>query len=240
MDEKTNHVRCLPKTAQLAQRLGHSFANPRLLQQALTHRSFSADHNERLEFLGDAVLGLAVSDMLYQRLQHAPEGDLSRIRANLVCQESLHKIAIQLDIASALRLGSGELNSGGLSRPSILADALEAILGAVYLDAGFDTVKMLVQRLFEPIDISAQAPALHKDAKTALQEWLQARKKPLPLYRIQDITGQAHQQTFTVICTVEPFGVVCTGSGTSRRAAEQDAAAKTLHTLQQAKASKAT
>lgn len=216
---------------QFSQRLGHVFGQPQLLQQALTHRSFSADHNERLEFLGDAVLGLAITDWLYQRLRHAPEGDLSRIRANLVRQESLYAMAIQLDIAAALRLGAGELHSGGLSRPSILADAFEAIVGAVYLDAGFAVVKPLVLRLFEHVDISAQAPALSKDAKTALQEWLQARKKSLPTYSVQDIAGQAHQQVFTVACSVAAFDIMCVGSGTSRRMAEQAAAETMLQQL---------
>lgn len=233
MGKTTTHAVCAPSAVQLAQRLGHDFTQPQLLQQALTHRSFSADHNERLEFLGDAVLGLAITDWLYQRLGQAPEGDLSRIRANLVRQESLHHIATAFDIASALRLGTGELHSGGLSRPSILADALEAIVGAVYLDAGFDAAQQVVQRLFEHVDISSHAPAVSKDAKTALQEWLQARKKPLPVYHVQAITGQAHQQVFHVACEAGAFDVVCNGSGTSRRAAEQDAAAQTLHALQQ-------
>lgn len=216
---------------QFAQRLGHVFTQPQLLQQALTHRSFSANHNERLEFLGDAVLDLAITDLLYQRLQHAPEGDLSRIRANLVCQESLHSIATQLNIAAALRLGAGELSSGGLSRPSILADAFEAVLGAVYLDAGFSVANNLVQRLFEKIDISMHAPAVSKDAKTTLQEWLQARKKALPAYSVQKITGQAHQQVFTVACAVAAFDMETVGSGTSRRMAEQAAAEKMLQQL---------
>ncbi len=219
-------------SAQLAARLGHQFANVALLQQAVTHRSFSADHNERLEFLGDSVLNLAVSGFLYERLNHAPEGDLSRIRANLVKQDSLHRIALKLDLSSALRLGEGELRSGGLNRPSILADALEALIGAVYLDAGYAVAEALVRRLFADVDIGAQAVASGKDAKTALQEWLQARKYAVPQYQISNVGGQAHQQTFWVECDVAALAIRQTGSGGSRRAAEQDAARKVLEQLQ--------
>ena len=215
----------------LATRLGHTFADAGLLQRALTHRSFSADHNERLEFLGDSVLSLAVSSLLYARLQKASEGELSRIRANLVKQESLYQIALKLDLASAIRLGEGELRSGGLSRPSILADALEAVLGAVYLDAGYQTAEALIHRLFAEVDISATASAVGKDAKTALQEWLQARKMPVPHYKVENIEGQAHRQLFKVVCSVEPLRTSALGSGNSRRAAEQDAAAKVLQQL---------
>lgn len=216
------------ESAQLARKLGHQFAHPALLQQALTHRSFSADHNERLEFLGDSVLNLAVSGLLFERLPHAPEGDLSRIRANLVKQDSLHRIALKLDLSSALRLGEGELRSGGLNRPSILADALEAVLGAVYLDAGYIVAEALVHRLFADVDMGAQAVAAGKDAKTALQEWLQARKFAVPQYQVTDVGGQAHQQTFWVMCEVAALDVRESGSGSSRRAAEQDAASKVL------------
>ena len=222
----------VPESLQLAARLGHVFANPHLLQQALTHRSFSADHNERLEFLGDSVLNLAVSSLLFGRLRQAPEGDLSRIRANLVRQESLHQIALRLDLPSALKLGEGELRSGGLNRPSILADALEALLGAVYLDAGYVVAESLVHRLFAEVDLSAQAPAGGKDAKTALQEWLHARKYAVPQYRVTDVGGQAHRQTFWVECEVQALGIRQSGSGASRRAAEQDAASKVLEQLQ--------
>ena len=219
------------ESAQLARKLGHQFAHPALLQQALTHRSFSADHNERLEFLGDSVLNLAVSGLLFERLPHAPEGDLSRIRANLVKQDSLHRIALKLDLSSALRLGEGELRSGGLNRPSILADALEAVLGAVYLDAGYIVAEALVHRLFADVDMGAQAVAAGKDAKTALQEWLQARKFAVPQYQVTDVGGQAHQQTFWVMCEVAALDVRESGSGSSRRAAEQDAASKVLEQL---------
>ncbi len=216
---------------QLGKRLGHTFTDASLLQKALTHRSFSADHNERLEFLGDSVLSLAVSSLLYARLQQASEGELSRIRANLVKQESLYQIALKLDLASFIRLGEGELRSGGLNRPSILADALEAVLGAVYLDAGYQTAEALIHRLFADVDTSATASAVGKDAKTALQEWLQARKMPVPQYRVENIEGQAHRQLFKVICAVDTLQVSGQGSGNSRRAAEQDAAAKVLQLL---------
>ncbi len=219
---------------QLAQRIGHAFANPALLQRALTHRSFSADHNERLEFLGDSVLGLAISSLLYSRLEQAPEGDLSRIRANLVKQDSLHRIALKLDLAASLRLGEGELRSGGLKRPSILADAFEAVVGAVYLDAGFAPAQALVHRLFADVDINSSMSAAGKDPKTALQEWLQGRKMALPSYQVADIEGAAHQQTFVVDCLIEALQLRERGSGPSRRAAEQDAASKMLQRLQQA------
>lgn len=222
---------------QLARQLGHAFAQPALLQQALTHRSFSANHNERLEFLGDSVLSLAVSSLLYERLPQAPEGDLSRIRANLVKQDSLHRIALKLGLSSALRLGEGELRSGGLNRPSILADALEAVLGAVYLDAGYAVAEALVHRLFADVDVQGHAQASGKDAKTALQEWLQARKHAVPQYQVTDVVGQAHQQTFWVVCEVAALNIRQSGSGGSRRAAEQDAAGKVLAQLQASDAS---
>ena len=153
----------------LQQRLAHEFAQPRLLQQALTHRSFSADHNERLEFLGDSVLNLAVAGLLYERLAELPEGDLSRVRANLVKQETLHQLALTLGLPLLMRLGEGEAKSGGQKRPSILADALEAVIGAVYLDAGFDSASALVRRLFKDVDITPQMPAMGKYPKTELQ-----------------------------------------------------------------------
>ena len=169
-----------PALQALQQRLQHTFADPALLQRAITHRSFSAEHNERLEFLGDSVLNLAVSSLLYERLARLPEGDLSRVRANLVKQDTLHQLALGLQLPQVLRLGEGETKSGGKQRPSILADALEAVIGAVYLDAGFAPAQALVHRLFERIEINPQMQAASKDAKTALQEWLQARKMKPP------------------------------------------------------------
>ena len=218
----------------LQERLGHRFADQRLLERALTHRSFSADHYERLEFLGDSVLSLAVSGLLYERLSSQPEGDLSRIRANLVKQDTLHGLADVLRLSPLLRLGEGEIRSGGRERPSILADALEAILGAVYLDAGFDAANALVLRLYQSVDLSPGQSVQGKDPKTALQEWLQGRKMKLPAYRVAATTGEAHRQTFEVVCQIET-GHEERGSGASRRAAEQAAAAAMLQYLKSRK-----
>ena len=218
----------------LQERLGHRFADQRLLERALTHRSFSADHYERLEFLGDSVLSLAVSGLLYERLSSQPEGDLSRIRANLVKQDTLHGLADVLKLSPLLRLGEGEIRSGGRERPSILADALEAILGAVYLDAGFEAANTLVRRLYQSVDLSPGQSVQGKDAKTALQEWLQGRKMKLPAYRVAATTGEAHRQTFEVVCQIET-GHEERGSGASRRAAEQAAAAAMLQHLKSRK-----
>ena len=195
-----------------------------LLAQALTHRSFSADHNERLEFLGDSVLNLAVSRLLFKALADLPEGDLSRVRANLVKQDTLHQLALQLGLPGLIRLGEGELRSGGPRRPSILADALEAVIGAVFLDAGFEAADALVRRLYDQVEINPDMQANTKDAKTQLQEWLQARRKKLPEYKVVDTQGAAHQQTFEVHCLVPDLGLSARGQGTSRRAGEQAAA----------------
>lgn len=213
-------------------RLQYRFAQPALLQQALTHRSFSAHHNERLEFLGDSVLGLAVAHMLYEALGTGAEGDLSRLRAHLVRQDSLHRLALELELPALLRLGEGEMRSGGQRRPSILADALEAIIGAVYLDGGAAAADALVRRLFEKVEISPAMSAAAKDAKTALQEWLQGRKMALPHYEVTNILGAAHRQTFEVTCSVAAKGLTAQGQGVSRRAAEQAAAAAMLQQLQ--------
>jgi len=216
---------------QLQQRLKYQFKKPALLEQALTHRSFSADHYERLEFLGDSVLNLAVSDFLFAKLQSLPEGDLSRVRANLVRQETLHALALDLDLPHLLRLGEGEMRSGGAKRPSILADALEAIIGAVYLDADYDQAQALVQRLFAKVDVNPGMAAIGKDPKTQLQEWLQARKMALPEYKVVNTLGAAHQQTFDVACEIAKLALIERGIGGSRRAAEQAAAAAMLQTL---------
>ncbi|MBC5768379.1 ribonuclease III [Ramlibacter albus] len=217
--------------AALQARLQHRFADPRLLARALTHRSFSAVHNERLEFLGDSVLNLAVAGLLYQRLQDLPEGDLSRVRANLVKQDTLHKLAVGLGLPDVIQLGEGESRSGGQKRPSILADALEAVIGAVYLDAGYPAAEALVQRLFKDVEITPHMSAAAKDPKTELQEWLQGRKMKLPVYRVAGTLGAAHKQTFDVECEVTELGVVERGIGASRRAGEQAAAAAVLMTL---------
>ncbi|WP_370512904.1 ribonuclease III [Ottowia flava] len=216
---------------QLQARLQHRFADAALLQRALTHRSFSADHNERLEFLGDSVLNLAVAHMLYEALGQLPEGDLSRVRAQLVRQDSLHRLAVDLGLSPLLRLGEGELRSGGQRRPSILADALEAVIGAVYLDGGHAAADALVRRLFDRIQITPALSAASKDAKTALQEWLQGRKMHLPRYEVVRVLGEAHRQTFEVACQVGERGMTQLGQGASRRAAEQAAAAAMLQAL---------
>jgi ribonuclease-3 len=220
-----------PILSALQQRLQHQFLNPQLLTLAVTHRSFSADHNERLEFLGDSVLNLAVAHLLYERLGGLPEGDLSRVRANLVKQDTLHGLAVKLGLAQALRLGEGEKRSGGQKRPSILADALEAVLGAVYLDAGYPVAQALVRRLFEPVEINATMQAAAKDPKTELQEWLQARKMRVPAYRVVGTMGAAHQQTFDVECEIAEMALCQRGIGGSRRAGEQAAAAAMLENL---------
>jgi len=215
----------------LQSRLQHTFADAALLQRALTHRSFSAEHNERLEFLGDSVLNLAVSHLLFRRLAQLPEGDLSRVRANLVNQHALHQIAIGLGLSPLLRLGEGEAKSGGSARPSILADALEAVIGAVYLDAGFAPAQSLVERLYESVQIDPRLAATSKDAKTELQEWLQGHKMNLPAYRVVGTLGAAHKQTFDVECEVAELGWAERGIGASRRAGEQAAAAAMLQRL---------
>lgn len=220
-----------PELLALQKRLQHPFANPRLLERALTHRSFTADHNERLEFLGDSVLSLAISGLLFEKLSQLPEGDLSRVRANLVKQEMLFQIATHLGLSACLRLGDGEKRSGGHKRPSILADALEAVIGAVYLDAGFEVAAALVHRLYGNIELNAQMSAMGKDPKTELQEWLQARKMKLPVYRVVATLGEAHRQTFDVECTVTETGRSERGIGASRRAGEQAAAAAMLQHL---------
>ncbi len=205
--------------------------SPSCLQRALTHRSFSSEHNERLEFLGDAVLGLAVSSMLYEQLGSLPEGDLSRVRANLVKQDTLHQLAVGLGLPDLLRLGEGEARSGGQRRPSILADALEAVIGAVHLDAGYGAAETVVQRLFRDLTISPGMQAAAKDPKTELQEWLQGRKMKLPVYRVAGVLGAAHKQTFDVECEIPELGASERGIGTSRRAGEQAAAAAMLLAL---------
>jgi ribonuclease-3 len=215
----------------LQQRLQHNFKDPRLLQRALTHRSFSADHNERLEFLGDSVLNLAVAALLYQRLGALPEGDLSRVRANLVKQETLHGLATVLDLSDVIRLGEGESRSGGNKRPSILADALEAVIGAVHLDAGYLAAEALVHRLFRDVEINPGMAQGAKDPKTELQEWLQGRKMKLPVYRVAATLGAAHKQTFNVECEIAELGMLERGIGASRRAGEQAAAAAMLLSL---------
>lgn len=216
---------------ELQRRLQHEFSNVSLLTRALTHRSFSIDHYERLEFLGDSVLSLAVSDLLYARLGSLPEGDLSRVRANLVKQETLHQLAVGLGLPEVIRLGEGEVRSGGQKRPSILADTLEAIIGAVYLDAGFAAAQALVHRLFNAVEITPQMEAIGKDPKTELQEWLQGRRMKLPMYKVVGTLGAAHKQSFDVECEIPELQLTERGIGGSRRSGEQAAAAAMLQTI---------
>jgi ribonuclease-3 len=215
----------------LQQRIGRRFADPKLLALAMTHRSFGIEHNERLEFLGDAVLSLAVSNLLYERFAGSDEGDLTRVRAHLVREDSLHRAALQLGLPEVLRLSEGEARGGGAQRASILADALEALLGATFVDGGFDAARALVKQLFGEIIDTTDIHSWSKDAKTELQEWLQARRLPVPVYRILATRGQAHAQTFEVECAVPALSLAESGEGRSRRVAEQEAARRMLDAL---------
>jgi ribonuclease-3 len=204
--------------------LGHTFRRPELLRQALTHRSFGTPHNERLEFVGDAVLNCVVGATLYERFPALPEGDLSRVRAGLVNRDTLARVARQLGLGAAIRLGEGEMKSGGAARASILADALEALYGAVFLDGGFDAARDAIVTSYADVLRDANPEALPKDPKTRLQEWLQARRWPVPEYVVTETSGEAHEQWFTVECRIPGLAIVALGEGSSRRAAEQAAA----------------
>jgi len=216
----------------LQTRLGHTLRNAALLQQALTHRSHSSLHNERLEFLGDSVLNFTTAELLYGAYPEADEGDLSRYRATLVSGNSLAAVAASLGLGDQLRLGSGELKAGGFRRASILADALEALIGAAFVDGGFEPALGLVQRLFGEVIATTEADRWSKDPKTELQEWLQARRLPVPAYRIVETRGQAHAQTFEVECAVPALSLAKNGEGRSRRAAEQQAAEAALRIIE--------
>jgi ribonuclease-3 len=215
----------------LQRRIGHRFGDVQLLTRALTHRSFGSDHNERLEFLGDAVLSLVVSGLLFDRFAGSDEGDLTRVRAHLVREDSLHRVALQLMLPEVVRLGEGEARGGGAQRASILADALEALIGATFLDGGFDAARTVVAGLFGEVIATTDLASWSKDAKTELQEWLQARRIPVPTYRISATRGQAHAQTFEVECVVPSLSLVESGEGRSRRVAEQEAARRMLDAL---------
>ena len=217
----------------LQNRLGHVFATPPLLAQALTHRSAGQPNNERLEFLGDSILDCVISLILFERFGDLREGDLSRVRASLVCQDALVRVALKLDLGVCLRLGEGELRSGGARRPSILADALEAVIAAVCLDAGFEAARALIDRLFAPLLAEVNPAAPGKDPKTALQEWLQGRKIALPTYTMIRVLGEAHAQEFEVACEVPRFSLRTVGRGSSRRAAEQQSAELALASLKE-------
>ena len=215
----------------LQERVGYAFRKPDLLQQAVTHRSHGNGHNERLEFLGDSVLNCVIAEELYRRHPRLKEGDLSRLRANLVRQESLHQIAQALELGGCLRLGEGELKSGGHARPSILADALEAVFGAIFLDGEFAAARAAITRLYRPLLDGLDPKSPGKDPKTLLQELMQSRHVPLPVYAVVSTEGAAHSQRFQVECTVEKLGVRALGFGASRRAAEQDAALRVFEQL---------
>ena len=211
--------------------LGYEPRDPALFRAALTHRSAPGPNNERLEFLGDAVLNLVVAHHLYVAFPEATEGDLSRLRARVVSGEPLAEIAASLKLGEALQLGSGELKTGGFRRQSILADAFEAVCGAVYLDGGLAVAESVIERLFEPRIAALPAPDELKDAKTRLQEYLQSRGLALPRYAVERVEGEAHAQTFHVSCEVPPLRLSAEGRGSSRRRAEQEAAERILSTL---------
>ena len=209
---------------QLQARLGHVFADARLLQEALTHRSFGQPNNERFEFLGDSILNCVTAIALFERFGELREGELSRVRASLVRQDALYRIALDLDLGDCLRLGEGELKSGGSRRPSILADAVEALFAAVFLDAGFAAAKAVVDRLYAPLLAEVDPLKPSKDPKTALQEWLQGRRIAVPTYSMVQALGEAHAQEFEVACEIPKLGVRTLGRGPSRRIAEQQSA----------------
>jgi|SRR6185295_6847617 ribonuclease III len=210
---------------KIERRLGYQFSNTALLGQALTHRSHGVPHNERLEFLGDALLNFVIARLLFQQFTTLPEGDLSRLRAGLVNQQALSQIAVSLSLGEHLRLGEGELKSGGFRRPSILADAFEALIGAIYLDGGISAVETVLMELYRPLLTAIDPHASNsKDPKTRLQEYLQGRKLALPQYSIVSVAGEAHEQQFRVECVLAELSIRSHGEGPTRRAAEQEAA----------------
>lgn len=218
--------------AELCRRLSYVFKDAALLERALTHRSHSSNHYERLEFLGDSVLNFAVSTELYDRFPNLTEGELTRLRASLVKQDTLAQVARQLALGDSLVLGGGELKSGGFDRDSILADALEAIIGAIYLDSGFEQSRELVLRLFAPHLERLDARAVAKDPKTELQERLQKQALAVPVYQVLQTSGDPHNQTFVVECRIAELGLNTRGEGNTRRAAEQQAAREALSLLE--------
>ncbi len=216
---------------ELCRRLNYVFAQPALLERALTHRSRGSDHYERLEFLGDSILSFAVSTELYRRFPESTEGELTRLRASLVKQETLAQVARQLALGESLLLGGGELKSGGFDRDSILADALEALFGAVYLDSDAEKVRALILTLLQPHLERLDPQLIPKDAKTQLQESLQKRSLPVPVYQILETSGDPHSQTFVVECQIAELQLRTRGEGNTRRAAEQQAAREALDHL---------
>jgi ribonuclease III len=211
--------------------LGYVFREPRLLREALTHRSFGTPHNERLEFIGDGVLNCTIALALFERFTELPEGQLSRMRANLVSQPALHSLAQRLDISTHIRIGEGEEKSGGRERASMLADTLEALFGAIMLDSGFEAARTTINRLYAQRIAQVNPNEGGKDAKTRLQEYMQSKRMPLPTYTVERVDGEAHAQLFTVRCNVELEKQEASGRGPSRRAAEQMAAAAVLNKL---------
>lgn len=211
-------------SVELSKKINYEFRDPSYLKIALTHRSKGGEHNERLEFLGDAVVNFVIAEILFQQFPRATEGELSRWRASLVNRDALAELAKEFDLGPYLLLGPGELRSGGSERQSILSCAMEAIIGAVYMDGGFDVVKERIMAWYEPMLQSLSSAASHKDPKTLLQEYLQSRRLALPIYAVEAIQGEAHQQLFTVSCQVDGIEEKTLGKGTSRRRAEQDAA----------------
>ena len=209
----------------IERQLGYRFSNAALLRQALTHRSYGAPNNERLEFLGDGLLNFVIARLLFQQFTALPEGDLSRLRAGLVNQQALSELAASLSLGDHLRLGEGELKSGGFRRPSILADAFEAVIGAICLDGGFAAAEKVLTDLYGPL-LTAIDPAAsgNKDPKTRLQEYLQGKRLALPQYAIVSVEGEAHEQHFRVECVIPELSLRSLGEGSSRRAAEQEAA----------------
>jgi ribonuclease III len=216
---------------EFCRRIGYAFDNPELLRQALTHRSHSVPHNERLEFLGDSVLNCAVAGLIFRHFPHLTEGNLSRVRANLVNQQALANVANMLELGKLIRFGEGELKTGGDRRPSTLADGLEAVLGAIYLDSGFPAAEKVIVTLFTPLLQNLDERTLGKDPKTLLQEYLQSRRLALPQYSVIATSGEAHQQYFTVECSIAKPSLRTVGEGASRRGAEQEAAKQAYEQL---------
>lgn len=216
---------------RLQKKLGYQFANLDYLKQALTHRSAAAHNNERLEFLGDSILNFAIGKALYEKFPKANEGELSRMRAALVKEQTLAIVARQFELGDYLKLGAGELKSGGYRRESILSDCVEAIIAAIYLDSGIEQAKLHVYRWYEQLLNEMKPGEAQKDPKTRLQEFLQSRKLPLPTYEVIDIKGEAHNQLFKVSCKVEKVEQLFIGTGTSRRKAEQQAAEQVIKVL---------
>ncbi len=214
------------RQASLSRIIHFTFQDASLMMMALTHRSFNAQHNERLEFLGDSILSFLIAQELYQRFPKIDEGDLSRLRAQLVKESSLSSIATSMGLGDFIQLGEGELKSAGWRRPSILADTLEAIIGAIYLDAGIEPAHQFVLRFFEKQLNEIDPKLIQKDAKTLLQELLQSQKSDLPLYTVVSIEGEAHSQSFTIECIIKKSNIKTQGIGQSRRIAEQEAASK--------------